>query len=125
MKIFNRIWGIVFILCALLQYNDPDPILWMLLYLWAALLCLAAAAGKQFPKAVTMATILLYTSYAMFKLVHKNGLLDWIDQHQAENIAATMKADKPWIEETREFFGLLLAVIVLTVNLIYYRKPKI
>ncbi|HWJ27084.1 MAG TPA: hypothetical protein VNS32_11110 [Flavisolibacter sp.] len=33
-----------------------------------------------------------------------------------------MKATKPWIEETREFLGLLLLVIALLVNSIWLRK---
>jgi hypothetical protein len=29
-----------------------------------------------------------------------------------------MKAEKPWIEESREFFGLLIILIVLGINYI-------
>jgi hypothetical protein len=36
----------------------------------------------------------------------RDGVWDWMNKHNAEDIAATMKAEKPWIEETREFFGL-------------------
>ena len=36
-----------------------------------------------------------------------------------------MKATKPWIEETREFFGLVILIIVLAVNLWYAKKRKI
>jgi hypothetical protein len=33
-----------------------------------------------------------------------------------------MKATKPWIENTREFGGLAIMVVVLSVNLIRDRK---
>jgi hypothetical protein len=47
---------------------------------------------------------------------------DWMTQHNAEDIAATMKAEKPWIEETREFFGLVILIVVLTINYFYAKK---
>jgi hypothetical protein len=35
-----------------------------------------------------------------------------------------MKAEKPWIEETREFGGLLILMIAMAVNLIYTIRQK-
>ena len=40
-----------------------------------------------------------------------------------ENIAETMKAEKPWIEETREFFGLVILIVVLLIDF-FYAKTK-
>jgi hypothetical protein len=37
---------LVFALAAFVQWNDPDPLLWFALYALAALLSLAAAAGR-------------------------------------------------------------------------------
>jgi hypothetical protein len=36
-----------------------------------------------------------------------------------------MKATKPWIEETREFFGLLLLILALVMNMIWLRNKKV
>ena len=66
--------------------------------------------------------IFLYSIYAIYKVFDKNGVIDWITKHKAENIAETMKAETPWVEESREFFGLLILIIVLLVNYIYMRK---
>ena len=52
----------------------------------------------------------------------KDGVLDWLNKHNAEDIAATMKAEKPWIEETREFFGLVILVVVLAINYFYVKR---
>lgn len=123
MKIFNLVFCIVFIVCAALQYNDPDPYLWMPIYLYTAVLCWLAFRNKFYPKAYLLG-IVLYTIYAVYKIFDKNGLLDWINEHDAENIAATMKAEKPWIEETREFFGLVILIIVLLINYIYTKRRK-
>lgn len=111
----------MFILFAALQYNDPDPYLWMPIYLYAAVLCWLAFRKKFFPAAYIIG-IIAYTAYAVYKFIDKNGVWDWITKHHEENIAATMKATKPWIEETREFFGLAILIAVLLINYFYAKK---
>ncbi len=123
MKFFNIFFCVVFIIFAGLQYNDPDPYLWMPIYLYSAALCGYAAASKFYFKAYWIG-IAIYAVYAAYKFFTKNGVLDWIQYHSAENIAETMKAQKPWIEETREFFGLIILIAVLIINY-FYGKSKI
>ena len=55
----------------------------------------------------------------------KDGVLDRFNKHDAENIAQTMESDKPWIEETREFFGLVILIAVLFVNYIHAKRKTI
>src|SRR6187399_465205 len=100
MKVFNIAFCLIFILFAALQYNDPDPYLWVPIYLWVAFLCMQAARQQFFPN-LYIGTIILFAAYAVYKIVDQNGLLDWINEHDAENLAETMKAEKPWIEESR------------------------
>ncbi len=123
MKIFNVTCCVLFVLFAALQYNDPDPYLWMPIYLYTAVLCGLAASGRYFPKAY-LAGILVYGMYAVYKVFVSNGLLDWMQLHEAENIAGTMKAEQPWIESSREFFGLLLLIIALSINYFALRKRR-
>lgn len=118
MQIFNVFFCLVFILFAGLQYNDPDPYIWMPIYLYSAVLC-ALAAQKRFYPGAYLAGILVYLVYATFLFFDKYGVMDWAVNHNAENIAQTMKAGKPWIEETREFFGLFILVVVLLINYTY------
>jgi len=66
-----------------------------------------------------MGGFIFFTAYAMYKLLDQNGIVDWIRYHDVDNIAATMKAEQPWIEESREFFGLVIILAVLFIN---YRK---
>ena len=115
MKIFNIIFCFLFIVFAALQYNDPDPYLWVPIYMYTAVLCWLAARQRYFTKAYLFG-IVLYAMYAVYKIFDTNGLLDWFNLHHAENIAETMKAEKPWIEESREFFGLVILIIVLAIN---------
>jgi len=123
MKIFNILFCILFLISAGLQYNDPDPYIWIPIYLYGAILCWLAFRGKYYPKAY-LAGIIIFAGYALYFFFTENGVLDWIQKHNAENIAATMKASTPWIEETREFFGLLILIIVLLVNLVYAKRKR-
>ena len=123
MKLFNLIFCIFFILFAALQYNDPDPWLWIPIYLYAAVLCWLAFKGKFFPKAYLLG-IFGYLGYAVFLFFEEDGVLDWITKHNAANIAGSMKAEKPWIEDTREFLGLLILIVVLTIDYFYAKRKK-
>lgn len=65
---------------------------------------------------------MLFLVYAIYLFFDKYGVLAWVTEHDAENIAGSMKASAPWIEETREFFGLLILISVLLLNYYYSRK---
>ena len=123
MKIFNIIFIILFIVSAALQYNDPDPYVWIPIYLYAALLCYWATR-KRYNPALYVAGLVVYTGYAIYLFFNKTGVLNWVKEHQAENIVQTMKATKPWIEETREFFGLLIVIVVLIINMVWLRRSS-
>ncbi len=121
MKIFNSIFCILFIISAALQYNDPDPYVWVPIYLYGAWLCYRAVKGQYYPRAY-IAGIIVYSAYALYLLFDKTGVINWWQEHDAENIVQGMKATKPWIEETREFGGLIILIIALSVN--YYVSKK-
>lgn len=121
MKYLNIVFGILFILSAVLQYNDPDPYLWIPIYLFPAFLCFQAARKIFYPR-IYLVTIVLLGIYALYLLLEPTGVVSWVSEHDAENIVQEMKATKPWIESTREFFGLLIIMISLSVNYWYSRK---
>lgn len=123
MKVFNIIFCVLFIVFAALQYNDPDPYLWIPIYLYAAVLCWQAARGRYLAKSYLLG-IALYSVYAIYLVVDQNGLLDWLFVHHAENIAETMKAEQPWIEKSREFFGLIILIVVLAVDYFVANKKR-
>ena len=115
MKVFNIFFILVFILFAAVQYNDPDPYLWIPIYLYPAVLCYWAVK-KSYPKWGYYIGFAIFGVYAIYKLFDENGVIDWIRYHQATSIASTMKAEQPWVEETREFFGLVIILVVLAIN---------
>ena len=123
MKIFNILFSILFLISAGLQYNDPDPYIWIPIYLYGTICCWLAAKNKFYPKAYLFG-ILVFTGYAVYLFFTEDGVLDWIQKHNAENIAGSMKAATPWIEDTREFFGLVILIVVLLINFLYAKKRK-
>ena len=120
MRILNITFAVIFVIFAALQYNDPDPWLWGPIYLYAAALCWYAAKGRYFPKLYWIGLV-AYGVYAAFLFFDKDGVISWATEHQQENLVQTMKAEKPWIEETREFGGLLIASASLVWNLVASR----
>lgn len=123
MKIFNYFFIFAFIVFAALQYNDPDPYIWVPIYLYAAALCYFSTRNKFYPAAYWLGYV-VYGGYAVYKAFDTNGLVDWMTKHHAENIAGTMKAETPWVEESREFFGLVIVIVVLVINHIYLARKK-
>ena len=89
--------------------------------MYGAILCWLAFRNKYYPIAYLVG-IFIYLVYAIFLFFTKDGVWDWITKHNAEDIAATMKATKPWIEDTREFFGLVILIVVLLINYFYAKK---
>jgi hypothetical protein len=45
-RILNGLLGALFLLGAVVQYNDPDPLRWAAIYLVAAIACGLAATGR-------------------------------------------------------------------------------
>jgi hypothetical protein len=124
MKIFNIIFAVIFVIFAALQYNDPDPYLWIPIYLYAAVLCWLASRGKFYPR-LMLAGVAVYALYGIYLFFEKDGVADWATKHHAENIAGQMKASTPWIEDTREFFGLCIASFALLMNYFYAKRAVI
>jgi|SRR5690606_15965683 len=115
MKIFNIIFCLLFLVSAVLQYNDTDPYIWIPIYLYGAILCYLAIGNRYMPKAYQLGIVvcLIYAGYLLFL---RGGVTDWYQHHHTSDLVQSMKADKPWIEETRELGGLLIVALVLGVN---------
>lgn len=120
MKALNLLFLVVFVLSAALQYNDPDPYVWIPIYLLGAYLCYQAYR-RVFPPALYAIAIGGYALYAAFLFFDGNGVLSWFREHNHESLVQSMKATKPWIEETREFGGLFLLIGILLLNWFYWR----
>jgi hypothetical protein len=124
MRIFNLLFCVLFVVSGALQYNDPDPYLWIPIYLFGAVLCWLAFREKFYSKAFLYGSI-AFALYAIYLFFEKDGVADWLSDHNAENIAASMQASKPWIEATREFFGLFILIVVFLMNYFYSKGRRV
>jgi hypothetical protein len=115
-SILNVIFFLAFVVFAWFNLNDKDSWLWVPIYMVAAILC-GLAAFKYFYPTISIIAICFYLIYAIILFFVKDGVLDWITKHNAQHIAQTMQATKPYIEKTREFFGLLIITGALLLNL--------
>ncbi len=118
--IVNILFSLLFLSFAYFNLNDSDGWLWVLIYLATAALCALAALKKFYPK-ITLAYIVVLLFYAGYFFISKDGVMDWIRDYDTPSITESMQATKPYIEKTREFFGLLIAIAALVVNY-FFRK---
>ncbi len=115
MKIVNGILGILFLLFAGWQFNDPDPIVWMTIYGFTAFICIVSI-WKPLNNKVIFAGMMILFIYALVLLP---GVIDWWNSGEQDTILEGMDRTKPYLEETREFFGLMIAIVGIKVNWLY------
>jgi len=109
MRILNYMFAGLFFVMAGLQFNDPDPIYWVAIYGGAALVALGKGLGRfsEFWAAIVIGGVVAGLIYAV------PGVLNFIDFGSFEELTGKMTSSKPYIESTREFGGLMIALIVL------------
>jgi hypothetical protein len=113
--ILNSIFFLAFVVFAYFNLNDKDAWLWVSIYLAAAVCCILAAFQIFLP-VVYLVLIVFYLIYATALFFAKDGVRDWIVKYNRPSIAESMQATKPYIEKTREFFGLLIISAALVIN---------
>lgn len=107
-KIFAVIFTVLFLWAAVLQYNDPDALLWYVIYGVAALGSLLFTLGRL----NFMAAAFLCVVYLV------GGFLSWPETFEGFEIGAGNIVN---IERGREACGLL---IVSTIFLVYALRIK-
>lgn len=116
MKVFNLVLAVLFIVFAFVQINDPDPVLWILIYGVMAVACVLAAFNYYYTK-VLLVVLVAYISYS---LVFFSGVIEWMrSDDKALLFDDIAKMQYPYIEESREFLGLFICIAVLIMHLIH------
>jgi Transmembrane family 220, helix len=122
MKIINFILALIFLLFAFVQINDPDPILWILIYGNMAVLCVLAMFKMRFVYWLG-ASIIVYSIYAALLV---NGAWEWLQSPDRSLLFDDIaKMQYPYIEETREFLGLIICITAAVFHLLSNRKKAI
>ena len=115
LSIINAIFCVSFILFAYVNLNDSDSWLWVPIYMVAAICCGFAIFVLLYPR-IYLGAISSYLIYAIILFFAKDGVRDWIMKYQRPSLVESMQASKPYIEKTREFFGLLIISAALAIN---------
>lgn len=109
----NALFMVMFALSAVVQYNDPDPLRWVLLYGAAAAVCalaLATPLRHWWAPAAVGAVALFWAASIAPRVIGQVRFLDMFGAFEMKSVE---------IEESREMYGLLLIVawmLVLTVR---------
>lgn len=109
MSIPKIILSALFVLFAYFQLNDPDPGLWIVIYLVLAALYGFAAAGKY--NKIVLGVCMAAMGIGMLYLTP--SLWEFFTNEDGIGLAQTMNNDFPYIEEARECGGLFIGLFAL------------
>ena len=111
MRIFAILMAVVFVVFAALQYNDPDPYLWIPIYLYAALLSVLYYRGRV-SKAFLRVSAVVFLAGAIYM---------WPEVWEGVELQNGMKTVN--IELGRESLGLGLVFVTLVIYALTLRRP--
>ena len=121
LSISNYLMFMVFSLCILVQYNDPDSFLWITMYGIAALVCILVERDIITHWTVTIFPVLAGLVW-VFKL-----LPDVVTNYSSVEDLVTWKMNSLGVEKVRELGGLIIVVVwMLTLTVMnYWNKNKL
>jgi hypothetical protein len=107
-RLLHLLFAALFGLGAAVQYNDPDPLRWMAIYLAAAVICGLAAAGRiRWPAPAVVALVALAWAATLAPGV--------IGAVQPEELVSAWEMKDARVEEGREMYGLLIIAAWMSV----------
>jgi hypothetical protein len=104
-KLVHIVLSLLFLVFAIIQLNDPDPIQWFLLYFLVAGLFLYS----NYKNVSKILLLVLTVAYTVYSLWYFSYFMDWVQIDHKEELFGKMVYEKPYLEGTREFLGLLIA----------------
>lgn len=97
--------GLTMLVFALLQINDPDPLIWVTYY--AAIACACTFAAYRSLHRVVFLTLVAITGAGVALTLP--GFVDWLLNRPTSDLWAPMSTSRMYIEHSRELLGLLIA----------------
>jgi hypothetical protein len=118
MKVVNLLLAAMFLVFAFVQINDPDPVVWILIYGSMAIICILAAF-HYYSRIALSVLLIAFLAYAFLLLP---GFNEWLRQADKSLLFDDLaKMQHLYIEETREFLGLLICIVVILIQLLRSR----
>lgn len=118
-RILNGLMLALFVFAAALQYNDPEPVRWMAIYLAAALPCWFVVSDRSslvpLPAAVVGAISAVWALVYVARGVPTVSPLHMFDEWEMKN---------QQVLETRELFGLAIVAVWMVVVLAVSRRAR-
>lgn len=112
-KLLSAVTSILFGLFAYFQFNDPDPVLWVTIYGAVFLISFLRLINVYYSRRTILFLLILLLIYST---VYIPSVLDYLTQPNKDELFGEMYKDKPYIEESREFIGLLIAIVGLILH---------
>jgi hypothetical protein len=112
MKYLSLFFVLMFTAFAALQYNDPDPILWMGFYLYAAMISGMAFFNKFNVYSIGIGIVVYITGI----------IYSWPETFS--RITNEMNQADPNVELARETLGLTICLATMVMFLIYMYAKK-
>lgn len=113
----NVVMTLIFLTSVLVQYNDPDALPWMAVYGSAAAACIAFAMGRlRWFHAAVVGLVSLLWAAAMAPLFWGHVALD--------DLFGTLDMKTQAVERAREFGGLVIVCIWMTILALRLRLTK-
>ena len=123
-KVINWVLFVILLLFALVQLNDPDPVIWFATYFIVALF----AVLSNYLRIPKLYYYLAIAGLVLFSFFHISFFTDWVTTGTKEELFGNMLDKKPYIEGAREFLGLVLALVAMIYILrhrLQYKGSKI
>jgi len=120
-RIFFGLMTLLLLYAVAVQYNDPDPIRWMVIYGVAAVLCGVAASGRRLPRATIIVPAVIAAAWAAWtaSVVYGGGPLN--QMFPGEPGTGYVIVDT---EEGREMGGLIIVTLTLLLLAAFNRTPS-
>lgn len=119
MRILNSILALMFLAFAFVQVNDPDPILWILIY--GAMAAMSVMAIFEYFIPAFMYALAL--GYLVYLVILFPGMMDWYYSSDRSLLFDDIaKMQHIYIEEAREFLGLVICELTLLFYILRARK---
>jgi Transmembrane family 220, helix len=106
--LFDALMAVYFVFAAVVNFNDPDPVRWVSMYFALAAACVLALLGRL-PWAGPGALALIALLWAGTLAPRVIGKVRF------RAMFSTWKMQNAQVEEAREMYGLLIAVIWMLV----------
>lgn len=119
MRFIHLLIALIFVVFASVQLNDPDPYLWVLVYLGVAI----CAAGFYFGRYFQWLSLVGLLGCLIGVVMISPEFISWLGDGMP-SIVSSMKAETPYIELVREFLGFLIAAIAYGIYFAKIRKSQ-